>query len=59
MYEVYSNYGSALFETENDAINALFLLGHYHEIDINHDEAKTVLEKSGRFEVFPLVIQQA
>lgn len=59
MYEVYSNYGSALFETENDAINALFLLGHYHGININHDEVKTALEKSGMFEIFPLVIQKA
>lgn len=55
-YEVHSNFGSALFESENDAISALWLLGSYHDIEINRDNIKRALEKEGYFEAFPLAI---
>lgn len=57
MYTVYSDHGSALFETENDVANALFLLGHYHGMDIDPEEVRKILRKDGRFDSFPLGIQ--
>lgn len=57
MYEVYSDHGSALFETENDVASALFLLGHYHDMDIDPEEVRKILRKDGRFNSYPLEIQ--
>lgn len=50
-FEVNSNYGGAPFETQKDAINALFLLSHYHNVDINREEIKKALEEKGFYEV--------
>lgn len=33
VYEVYGNYGGALFSDQDDAIAALWLLGLYHDIE--------------------------
>ena len=57
MYEVYSDHGSALFETENDVVNVLFLLGNYHDMDIDPEEVRKVLRKYGRFNSYPMEIQ--
>lgn len=56
MYEVHSDYGCALFTTEQDAINALYLLAAYHDIKIEKNDVKKRLEKDSYFDVFPLSI---
>jgi len=56
MYEVHSNYGCAIFSNENDAINALWLLGAYHNIEIDNEKVKTALSKKSFYEAFPLSI---
>lgn len=58
MYEVTGNYGTALFETMTDAINAMFLLGGYHDVDIDVDKVKHELRKYGFYEHFPLAIKK-
>lgn len=58
MFEVVSNHGSALFTSENDAINALFLLALYHDIQINEEKVMHELDKNSFFEVFPLSISK-
>ena len=55
-YEVHSNYGGATFESEDDAITALWLIGAYHEIEIEREIVKKALEKDNYFEAFPLSI---
>lgn len=59
MCEVHSNYGSALFKDDDDAINALWLLGRYHDLEINHDEVKNSLNKRGYYEIGILSIIKA
>lgn len=54
MYELHSNYGSALFETENDALNALFLLAQYHHIKIDEKKVRSDLKENAYYECFPL-----
>lgn len=56
VYEVYGNYGGALFSNQDDAIAALWLLGLYHNIEIDRNRVKRILEKEGYFEEFPLAI---
>lgn len=58
MFEVNSNYGSALFTNEGDAINALFLLALYHDIQINEERVRYELNKNFFYEVFPLSISK-
>lgn len=55
-FEVHSNYGGALFVNEDDAIKALWLLGPYHDIEIECEAVKRALERDGYFEAFPLSI---
>lgn len=55
-YEVHSDYGCALFSTEQDAVNATLLLAPYHGIRINSDDVKERLREDGYFEAFPLAI---
>lgn len=55
-YEVHSNYGGATFKNEDDAITALWLLGAYHEIEIERETVKNALERDCYFEAFPLSI---
>lgn len=56
MYEVHGNYGGASFKDEDDAINALWLLGAYHNVEINIKEVKQVLNEESYYESFPLAI---
>ena len=56
MFEVSDGRGTAFFETENDAINALWLLGLYHDAKIDRDQVKRYLKKGGYFDLFPLSI---
>ncbi len=58
MYEVIGNYGAATFETQDDAINALFLLGGYHDVGIDAEKIKSELRKYGFYEHFPLAIKK-
>lgn len=39
-YQVHSNYGAAIFTNEDDAIAALWLLGPYHDIEIDRKTVK-------------------
>lgn len=55
-YEVTSDYGCATFRDEQDAINALFLIGAYHNIKIDNESIKKALDKKGSYECFPLSI---
>lgn len=55
-YEVHSNYGGATFKNEDDAITALWLLGAYHDVEIEREEVKKTLERDCYFETFPLSI---
>lgn len=55
-YEVHSNYGCALFVDEMDAINALWLLGAYHKIEIECQAVKKRLDEKQYFEALPLSI---
>lgn len=55
-YEVHSNYGGATFKNEDDAITALWLLGAYHDIEIERERVKKALERDCYFEAFPLSI---
>ena len=55
-YEVHSNYGGATFKNEYDAITALWLLGAYHDVEIEREEVKKALERDCYFETFPLSI---
>lgn len=50
MYEVHSNYGGALFETEEDALNALFLLSAYHNLEFKREDVKEALGRKGYYE---------
>jgi hypothetical protein len=59
MYEVHSNYGSALFVNEGDAINALWLLGGYHNFKIYDDVVRNALSKNGYYEIGILSIIKA
>jgi len=43
VFEVTSNHGSALFTEEDDAVNALWLIGLYHDFDIDHNIVKQAL----------------
>lgn len=56
MFEINSNHGSALFINEDDAINALFLLALYHDIQINEERVRRELDRNFFYEVFPLSI---
>lgn len=49
-FEVSSNHGSALFKNEDDAVNALWLIGLYHDFDIDHNIVKRALEKEKYYE---------
>ena len=44
-YEVTSNYGTSIMETEQDAINAMWLLGTYHDIKISPEAIREGLRK--------------
>lgn len=54
MYELHSNYGAASFETENDAVKALFLLAPYHDIEIDEKKVRSDLKENAYYESFPL-----
>lgn len=56
MFEVSDGRGTAFFETENDAINALWLLGSCHDMRIDREQVKRYLGKCGYFDLFPLSI---
>ena len=56
MFEVNSNHGGALFTNEDDAINALFLVALYHDIEINEEKVRRELDRNFFYEVFPLSI---
>lgn len=56
MYEVHSNFGSSMLETESDALNALFLLCAYHNIDLDYEKARKALRDSSYYENFPLSV---
>lgn len=56
IYEVHNDYGSACFHNEDDAINALWLIGKYHNLEINHKTVKEALKTKAYYEVFPLSI---
>lgn len=58
MYEVTSNYGGAVIEGLENAINTLWLLAPYHNKEIDCDKVKKALEKEGYYEDFPLSVQQ-
>lgn len=55
-FEVTSNHGTALLKNEDDAIHALWLIGLYHDFDINHDVVKKALDGKGYYEKFPISI---
>ena len=50
VFEVTSNHGSALFTEEDDAVNALWLIGLYHDFDMDHNIVKQALEKEKYYE---------
>lgn len=56
MYQVHSDYGCALFVDENDAINALWLLGAYHNIEIDTKAVKKDLDRNSFYETFSLSV---
>ncbi len=56
MFEVNSNHGGALFTNEDDAINALFLVALYHDIEINEEKVRRELDRNFFYEVSPLSI---
>lgn len=55
-YEVTSNYGTSVMVTEQDAINAMWLLGTYHDIKISPEAVRAGLRKNGFYEIFPLSV---
>lgn len=56
MYEVHSNFGCAQFETERDALSALFLLCAYHNVNPDYEKARKALHDDSYYENFPLSI---
>lgn len=56
MFEVSDGRATAFFETQNDAINALWLLALYHDVTIDRDQVNRILNKGGYFDLFPLSI---
>ncbi|MCI9595622.1 MAG: hypothetical protein HFG51_16250 [Lachnospiraceae bacterium] len=56
MFEVNSIHGGALFTNENDAINALFLLSLYHDIELNEEKVRRELDRNFFYEVSSLSI---
>ncbi|MCB7317552.1 hypothetical protein [Lacrimispora sp. 210928-DFI.3.58] len=59
MYEVHCNYGSSLFRDEEDALNALWMVGLYHGISIDREQVKRELEGKSYYENFPISIVKA
>ena len=55
-YQVHSNYAAAIFTNEDDAIAALWLLGPYHDIEIDRKTVKKALEHTGYYEALSLSI---
>lgn len=55
-FEVSSNHGSARFKDEDDAVNALWLIGLYHSFDINREVVKRALDKERYYEKGPVSI---
>lgn len=55
-YEVHSNCTAAVFTNEDDAINALWLLGFYHGFEVNKSRVKNALDKHCLYEEFPLSV---
>ena len=55
-FEVSSNHGSALFKDEDDAMNALWLVGLYQDFDINREVVKRVLDRERYYEKGPVTI---
>lgn len=56
MYEVKGTFGTALFTNVNDAINALWLCGTYHSIDVQRVDVLRALDEQGYWECFPIAI---
>ena len=56
MFEVPSIHGGALFTNANDAINALFLLSLYHDIELNEEKVRRELDRNFFYEVSSLSI---
>lgn len=56
MYEIHCDFGAASFNNEDDAISALWLLGKYHNIEIDFKTVKEGLENKAFYEKFPLPI---
>lgn len=53
IYTVLSKYDSADFINEDDAINALWLLGAYHDIEVDKAMVKEMLDKNDYCNIFP------
>lgn len=58
MYEIHSDYGCSVLETEQDAVNALWLLGSYHGLTIEPEQVRKGLETDGYYECFPLAVSR-
>lgn len=56
IYEVHSDHGAAIFHNEEDAINALWMIGLYHDITIDHERIKRALNQDSFYEHFPIAI---
>lgn len=55
-YEVHSDYAAAQFKNEDDAVNALWMLGFYHGFELDKDMVRKKLDKECFYECFPLSI---
>lgn len=59
VYQVHSNYGSCIFDSEKDGINALWLVALYHDITIDKIVAQEALKKQGFCEQYwPCTIER-
>lgn len=55
MYEVYSNHGTVVFHSEEDAINALWMVGLYHGITIDREKVKRDLNQDRHYDYYPRI----
>lgn len=58
IYEVHTNYGSYLYDTEKDAITALEMLEKYENVKIDRREVSKKLATEGFFENFALSVSK-
>lgn len=59
VFEVTSSHAHAVFKDENDAINALWLIGFYHDFNIDYKAVKQALDDKNYYEKFPICIVKA